>query len=90
MQCFYFSVVMSIDKSWIGKPLGTPEYENGIINFLNFAFEHQPAGVLTIKCPCSKCGFKRGGTWDEVYIHLKKNLSRKITKFGLGMVKDQI
>ncbi|XP_058787440.1 uncharacterized protein LOC131661819 isoform X1 [Vicia villosa] len=62
---------MPIDKSWIDKSQDTLEYENGLINFLNFAFHHKSIDGLKIKCPCSKCGFKKWGTWDEVYVHLK-------------------
>lgn len=65
-------VVMAIDKSWIDKPHDTLEYENGLIKFLNFAFEHKSIDGLKIKCPCSKCGFKKWRTWDEAYVDLKK------------------
>ncbi|CAL5185128.1 unnamed protein product [Lathyrus oleraceus] len=62
---------MQIDKSWIDKPQDTLEYENGLINFLNFSFHHKSIDGLKIKCPSSKCGFKKWGTWDEVYVHHK-------------------
>ena len=55
---------MPIDKSWISKPRNTIEYVKGLNVFLDFAFEH--GNGLVIKCPCSKCGFKKWRTRDVV------------------------
>ncbi|CAL5193665.1 unnamed protein product [Lathyrus oleraceus] len=81
---------MPVDKSWIDKPEDTLEYENGLLNFLNFSFHHKSIDGLRIKCPCSKCVFKKWGTRDEVYVHLKNRPFQKVTKFGTGTVKDQV
>jgi len=53
---------MPIDKSWISKPRNTIEYTNGLKVFLNFAFKHDNGHA--IKCPCSKCGFRKWQTRD--------------------------
>lgn len=63
-------VVMPIDKSWISKSQNTLEYANGLAKFLDFAFEHKSIDGRTIKCPCSKCGFKKWQTRDVVQEHL--------------------
>lgn len=38
---------------------------------MNFSFHHKSIDDLKIKCPCLKCDFKKWGTWDEIYVHLK-------------------
>jgi len=59
---------MPIDKSWISSPQYNNEYANGLNMFLEFAFGHANGPV--IKCPCSKCGFKKWQTRDVVHEHL--------------------
>ncbi|WMV26375.1 hypothetical protein MTR67_019760 [Solanum verrucosum] len=65
-----FFRAMSIDKSWIGKPRNTPEYVDGVRNFLNFAFEYGSIDGHVIKCPCSRCGFNKWHERDVVQEHL--------------------
>ena len=55
---------MPIDKSWISKPQNTIEYAKGLNVFLDFAFEH--GNGLVMKCPYSKCGFKKWQTRDAI------------------------
>ncbi|XP_060171510.1 uncharacterized protein LOC132602749 [Lycium barbarum] len=58
-----------MDKSWIGKPQNTAEYEHGLNEFLDFAFQNSAAGD-TIRCPCPICGFSKWKIRDIVYDHL--------------------
>ena len=58
-----------MDKSWIKLSCNTPEYLVGLNNFLDFAFQYG-ASANTIVCPCSKCGFRKWRTREEVYDHL--------------------
>lgn len=58
---------MLINKSWISNQ-NTIKYPNGLNVFLEFAFEHANGHV--IKCPCSKCDFKKWQTKDVVHEHL--------------------
>lgn len=58
-----------MDKSWIGKPQNTTEYEHGLNEFLDFAFQNSAAGD-TIRCPCLICGFGKWITRGIVYDHL--------------------
>ncbi|KAK1258094.1 hypothetical protein QJS04_geneDACA012317 [Acorus gramineus] len=43
-----------MDKSWMQKPRNSPEYMNGVIQFLDFAFTRSPFGNK-IQCPCKDC-----------------------------------
>lgn len=43
-----------MDKSWMQKSGASPEYLNGVTEFLNFAFDHTTNGDK-ILCPCTKC-----------------------------------
>ena len=43
------------DKEWIFMPRTTPEYDNGLQRFLDFAFEHRSIDGKFIKCPCPEC-----------------------------------
>ncbi|KAJ1376387.1 Transposase-associated domain [Sesbania bispinosa] len=58
-----------MDKLWIKKPRNTLEYQVGLDRFLDFAFEHS-SSAGTIVCPCSKCGFRKWLTRQEMYDHL--------------------
>ena len=58
-----------MDKSWIKLPRNTQTYLVGLNSFLDFAFQHG-ASASTIICPCSKCGFRKWRTQQEVYDHL--------------------
>ncbi|XP_074576082.1 uncharacterized protein LOC141832476 [Curcuma longa] len=58
-----------MDKSWILKPRDTPEYIDGLLKFLDFAFANASSDNR-IKCPCSRCGFRLFQTREEVYDHL--------------------
>ena len=70
--CF---VVMPIDKSWNSKPRNTIEYSNGLNTFFFWIFLLNMVMVellivRVIKCPCSKCGFKKWQTRDVDQEHL--------------------
>jgi len=65
IYCLY----LEMDKSWIKLPHNTPQYLVGLNNFLDFAFQYG-ANAITIICPCSKCGFRKWRTREEVYDHL--------------------
>ena len=58
-----------MDKSWITKPRNSPEYEQGVSGFIDFAFAHRSVNSKII-CPCSLCAFKKWQTRDVVYEHL--------------------
>ncbi|CAN1338246.1 hypothetical protein LINPERPRIM_LOCUS37985, partial [Linum perenne] len=60
-----------MDKSWIHMPRNTPEYYEGIEQFLNFAFAHADDGTH-ILCPCPKCNFKKWKSRSEVHDHLSR------------------
>ncbi|XP_019238267.1 PREDICTED: uncharacterized protein LOC109218359 [Nicotiana attenuata] len=61
---------MPSDKSWISKPRNTPEYADGLRQFLDFAFEHGSVDGRVIKCPCPKCDFNKWQRRDVVEEHL--------------------
>ncbi|KAF3655919.1 hypothetical protein FXO38_14450 [Capsicum annuum] len=58
-----------MDKSWIGKPRNTPEYECGLTQFLDFAFMNA-AVEDRIKYSCPLYYFKKWYTRDIVHAHL--------------------
>ncbi|KAM3282754.1 hypothetical protein P3S67_026399 [Capsicum chacoense] len=58
-----------MDKSWIGKPSNTLEYEHGLNPFLDFTFMNSAIGDK-IKYPCHLCYFQKWQTRDIVYAHL--------------------
>ena len=62
-------IELDMDKSWILKPRDTPEYMDGLLKFLDFAFANASSDNR-IKCPCSRCGFRLFQTREEVYDHL--------------------
>jgi hypothetical protein len=47
-----------MDKSWIMKPRGSDAYEQGVIEFIKFAFKDEKENSEII-CPCELCGFKK-------------------------------
>jgi hypothetical protein len=47
-----------MDKSWIMKPRGLDAYEQGVVEFIKFAFKDEPKNSEII-CPCELCGFKK-------------------------------
>ena len=58
-----------MDKSWITMPRNTPEYEQGLRGFIDFAFENRCVNDKTI-CPCSQCRFRKWQSRDVMYDHL--------------------
>ena len=58
-----------MDISWITLPSITDEYQSGLNEFLDFAFQHV-SGANTIICPCKHCKFKKRKIRDVVYDHL--------------------
>jgi len=65
IYCLY----LEMDKSWIKLPRNTPQYLVGLNNFLDFASQYG-TNANTIIYPCSKCGFRKWRTQEEVYDHL--------------------
>ena len=47
---------MPIDKSWIQKSRVSNEYEIGVSQFLDFAFNNAP-GKEMLPCPCCQAPF---------------------------------
>ena len=58
-----------MDRSWITLSSITDEYQKGLNEFLDFAFQHV-SGANTIICPCKHCKFKKRQIRDIVYDHL--------------------
>jgi len=66
---------MPIDKLWNSKPQNTIEYSHGLNTFFFWIFLLNMVMVellivRVIKCPCSKCGFKKWQTRDVDQEHL--------------------
>nr|XP_027189367.1 uncharacterized protein LOC113786234 [Cicer arietinum] len=59
-----------MDKSWIKKPHTSDEYDQGIKEFINFAFRDELENGEII-CPCKRCGFKKPQSRSVMYDHLK-------------------
>ena len=55
-----------MDKSWMHKSRSSPEYLNGVIEFLNFAFDHA-TNDDKIPCPCIKCCNKYYKNREDVH-----------------------
>ncbi|CAI8609127.1 unnamed protein product [Vicia faba] len=47
-----------MDKSWITKPLSSITYQQGIKEFIDFAFKGAKENDVVI-CPCKRCGFRK-------------------------------
>lgn len=58
-----------MDKSWINKPRYTDEYEQGVRDFIDFAFKNSSINGEAI-CPCKHCSFKKWKSKDEMLDHL--------------------
>ncbi|KAK7349692.1 hypothetical protein VNO77_07266 [Canavalia gladiata] len=58
-----------MDKSWIRMPRNSPGYEEGVKEFIKFAFEHSAIDGK-ILCPCVHCNCRKRQTSNEVYDHL--------------------
>ncbi|XP_073224870.1 uncharacterized protein [Cicer arietinum] len=59
-----------MDKSWIKKPHTSGEYDQGIKEFINFAYRDELENGEII-CPCKRCGFKKPQSKSVMYDHLK-------------------
>ncbi|XXG80070.1 hypothetical protein AAC387_Pa09g1016 [Persea americana] len=55
-----------MDKSWMDKSRSSPEYLNGVTEFLNFAFDHA-TNDDKIPCPCIKCCNKYYKNREDVH-----------------------
>eukprot|EP00268_Persea_americana_P019667 TRINITY_DN2010_c0_g2_i4.p1 TRINITY_DN2010_c0_g2~~TRINITY_DN2010_c0_g2_i4.p1 ORF type:complete len:465 (-),score=57.82 TRINITY_DN2010_c0_g2_i4:857-2251(-) len=55
-----------MDKSWMHKSRSSSEYLNGVIEFLNFAFDHA-TNDDKIPCPCIKCCNKYYKNREDVH-----------------------
>jgi hypothetical protein len=58
-----------MDKSWIMKPRGSDAYEQGVIEFIKFAFKDEKENSEII-CPCELCGFKKPQSRSRMSDHL--------------------
>ena len=58
-----------MDRSWIRLPTQTSQYQQGLAEFLDFAFQHT-SSVSKIICPCKNCKFKKWQTRSVVWDHL--------------------
>ncbi|XP_048497954.1 uncharacterized protein LOC125496516 [Beta vulgaris subsp. vulgaris] len=58
------------DMSWMRLPRSLPEFENGLVNFLNASFAKASRGNQ-IRCPCKQCKNRYWWHRSEVYDHLK-------------------
>lgn len=58
-----------MDKSWINKVRWSPEYRNGVKDFLEFSFKNSFDGDV-ILCPCKECANCYLKTREVVYEHL--------------------
>ena len=45
---------MPINKLWMQKSRVSQEYDNGVVEFLDFAFSNAP-GSGKLPCPCVRC-----------------------------------
>ncbi|XP_057247163.1 uncharacterized protein LOC130589685 [Beta vulgaris subsp. vulgaris] len=61
---------MTEDRSWMRLPRRLPEFENGLVNFLNASFAKASRGNQ-IRCPCKQCKNRYWCHRSEVYDHLK-------------------
>ncbi|XP_042437052.1 uncharacterized protein LOC122023018 [Zingiber officinale] len=61
---------MGEDRSWMYFSRWVPEFENGLLNFLNISFAKASSGGQ-IKCPCRRCKNRYWYRRDEVYNHVK-------------------
>ncbi|XP_039113721.1 uncharacterized protein LOC120249281 [Dioscorea cayenensis subsp. rotundata] len=58
-----------MDKSWMYKPRQSREYQEGVDQFLEFAFNNESVGGK-IMCPCKHCVNSLWQTRDEAKVHL--------------------
>ncbi|XP_024642214.1 uncharacterized protein [Medicago truncatula] len=59
-----------MDNSWIMKPQTSAAYEQGIVEFINFAFKDEVENGKVI-CPCRVCRFKKPQSRSVMFDHLK-------------------
>ncbi|GLT46528.1 hypothetical protein SLA2020_202740 [Shorea laevis] len=67
---------MMEDRSWIDRRVDdggfvTNEFKEGVQFFVRFAF-FRPKAKSEIKCPCSKCKYRKWGNPEVVFVHLCK------------------
>lgn len=60
---------MTRDKSWMDKERDSVEWQTGMKNFLNFAFDG-PHPKSVVPCPCRKCLNSAQRNKKEVHTHL--------------------
>ncbi|XP_050387917.1 uncharacterized protein LOC126804334 [Argentina anserina] len=63
---------MDKDKSWIHLPKESIEYQQGVLDFLQFVHEHGD-GKKQHRCPCLKCLNTKWKTIKKMYDHLSNN-----------------
>ena len=59
--------IMPVDKSWISlSSRSCEEYINGVIEFVDYAFQRIKDEDMKIKCPCNDCNNRYRRTRVEV------------------------
>ncbi|XP_058763944.1 uncharacterized protein LOC131637364 [Vicia villosa] len=58
-----------MDKSWITKPQSSIAYQQGIQEFIDFAFKGLKENDVVI-CPCKRCGFRKSKSRSDMFDHL--------------------
>ncbi|CAL5203970.1 unnamed protein product [Lathyrus oleraceus] len=58
-----------MDKSWITKPQSSIAYQQGIKEFIDFAFKGAKENDVVI-CPCKRCGFRKSKSRSDMFDHL--------------------
>ncbi|XP_058770484.1 uncharacterized protein LOC131644106 isoform X1 [Vicia villosa] len=58
-----------MDKSWITKPQSSKAYQQGIQEFIDFAFKGAKENDVVI-CPCKRCGFRKSKSRSDMFDHL--------------------
>ncbi|OVA15521.1 hypothetical protein BVC80_9035g42 [Macleaya cordata] len=72
-----------MDKSWLQKGRCSPEYFQGCMEFLEFAWSHRPSKLGdTIYCPCINCINRFPLSKNEVKEHiLEQGILRTYTRW---------
>ena len=65
----------NIDKSWMKAHRLSPEYMNGVDQFLDYAFRNSTRNDNRIKCPCVNC--------NNVYLKVREEVKYDLCKKGM-------
>lgn len=73
-----------MNKSWITKPQSSIAYQQGIKEFIDFAFKGAKENDVVI-CPCKRCGFRKSKSRSDMFDHLIWSPFCRDTPFGFIM-----